>query len=336
MVAWVMGALLSPLASAQTVQIELDSEAVKAAGFDPAEVERDLGQAIEDQLRLLDPERYLGQMAEAASMSMKGMGVDYADNHKRLVFGLSAGTAVSGMPPGFGRGEELLPPGGYAAQLSAMAGINLGMLTSGDEGLLDRIRLYVNAMSFTPPTPEVFDGTFLNFGVHGSLKIFGPVRAAVLEFGGLDVTTGIERGSYRFRLGDSLQLSEDLGDGTVVWKGDGTYTLRAGSTSVPLELSTNLRILVLTVYGGAGVDLNRGRASSTAQLDGGVTLQRDGSITSLGDATVIVSAEGRSESLPLRAFAGAQLNILPVKIYVHANVGNNGSLGGHLGVRLVL
>ena len=106
--------------------------------------------------------------------------------------------------------------------------------------------------------------------------------------------------------------------------------MRAGSTSVPLEVSTNVRLLVLTLFGGAAVDLNHGRADAVAELtDGNGT-------ASLGRTTVTIEADGRSRGVPLRAFAGTQINVFPLKVYVHANVANNGSIGAHAGVRVVL
>ncbi|MEN0063447.1 MAG: hypothetical protein AAGA48_14950 [Myxococcota bacterium] len=200
-----VGVWLVSAAFAQTVTIDLDSKAITKAGLNADEAQAELAQAIEDQLRLLEPERYLAFMAEAAATSMKGMGVDYASNPKRLVFGLSVGTAVAGVDPGFTRGDDVLPPGGYAAQLSLMAGVNLGMFSSKDN-FLDRVVLYGNAMSYTPPTPQVFRASFYNVGLHGQVKLIGPFDAKAVEFGGLDVTAGFERGMYTLRLSDEVQL----------------------------------------------------------------------------------------------------------------------------------
>ncbi|MBX2800406.1 MAG: hypothetical protein KTR31_22190 [Myxococcales bacterium] len=331
-----LGLLAPSVGFAQTVTIDLDGPLVKKAGLDVDEINQGLNDAIADDLRLIDPPKYLGYMAEAAAMSMKGMGADYASNPKGIVGGLSFGTAVAGVPAGFARGQTDLPPGGYAAQLSLMGGVNLGMLVPGEDDFFDRVVIYANGMYLTPPTPEIFRGTFFNVGLHGQVKVIGPANAAVFEWGGLDLTAGIERGSYLLRLSKALPLNGDFGGATVRWRADGDYTLTAGSTSFPLELSTNLRLLVLTVYGGVALDINAGSSNSRASLSGPVEVDLDGEFQSLGNASVAVEADGSAANTTQRAFVGTQLNVFFFKVYGHLNVATNNSFGGHLGARVVL
>ncbi|MEN0063446.1 MAG: hypothetical protein AAGA48_14945 [Myxococcota bacterium] len=105
---------------------------------------------------------------------------------------------------------------------------------------------------------------------------------------------------------------------------------------MPLELSTNVRVLILTLYGGVGVDLNEGSADTTAELAGEVDYTQDGETVSLGEARVTITEDAVGQGIPVRAFAGVQINIFPVKLYGHLNAGTNSSFGGHVGVRLVL
>lgn len=323
---------------AQTVTFDLDEERAAELGIDTTAYERDFGEAIRKQLNLEDPNSYLSSFANADAMALKGMGVDYASNPKKFSVGGSLGSAVADVPFSFSRGAGNLPEGGYAFMASLYAGLNLGALSPGD-GALDRMVLYVNGLTFQPPGGREFKGSMYNFGAHLQVKPIGPIDLKVLEWGGLDITTGYERSFYRLELTQDLPIRQPLTDGgpdaTVNWTATGNYAISAAAGTVPIELSSNLRLLMFTVYAGGATDINLAKANAEASLAGPVSVTIDGERSPLGTAGVSLAGESKSDPFVPRAFLGAQLNVFVLKIYGHLNLGID-TYGGSVGARIAM
>lgn len=327
--------LLGLAAQAQTVNFDLDDQQAQDLGIDAAGLEDDMGSRISQDLGLADPEKYLRSFANADAMAMKGMGVDYATNPKKFSVGGALGSAVSGVPLSFARGQQELPEGGFAFMASLYAGLNLGMLTPGD-GPLDRVMIYVNGLAFSPPGNREFQASMYNFGGHAQIKLIGPLNVKVVEWGGLDLTAGYERSFYRLELSRALPLTQSVQGGDVTWTATGTYAIEAGAGAIPIEVSTNLRVLVATAYVGGGLDLNTANASSGASLTGPVNAVAEGETADLG--TIGVDLDGDADADPLvgRVFVGLQANVLMLKVFGHLNIGLNETYGGFVGVRVAL
>ncbi len=346
---WIALALvLAPTgAVAQTIDITLDPDA-QAAGLDEAALESSLNDAVSGALKLgtqAEHQAFIDAMVEAAAISAKGMGVDYASNMKHFVFGGSIGSGVHAAGVKFNRGQTPLPEdGGFGAQISLMGGINLGM--GGDHNLLDRLRLYANGLAMKLPSDRYFGGQMANAGAHLQIKVVeGNHRGKVIEWGGLDLTSGFEYSAYSFDLRKDLPVSGPApGGGKLTWTATGSYNINSDILSVPVEASTNLRILVFTGYVGAAYDYNMGTGTSAAKLDGpldariqapdGTTLDQQ-----IGTATVTANADGTSVPYNARVFLGAQVNITALKGFAHLNISPQGdalSVGGHVGLRAAM
>ena len=127
---------LASVALAQDVVVNVDPNVADKLGIDGTAAESNLSGAIDENLNINSQQDFLEAMANAAAMSSKGMGVDYASNIKRFMFGVSFGSAVNSAGFQFGRGGRELPEGGFALQMAVMGGINLGM--GRDKGFLSR------------------------------------------------------------------------------------------------------------------------------------------------------------------------------------------------------
>jgi hypothetical protein len=320
---------------AQSVNFDLDDQRANEAGVDPSAVEQGLDGAIVDRLGLSDPTALLERYANADAMALKGMGVDYASNPKRFSIGGVLGSSVSGVPLAFGRGTEDLPEGGYAFMASLYAGLNLGMFAPG-KGPLDHVYVYVNGLAFTPPASRAFRGSMYNVGGHVQVKLLGPADIKIAEWGGIDLTTGYERSLYRLELSQQLPLTQTVDSSSVTWTATGSYAIEAGAGTVPLEVSTNLRLLVATVYVGGALDVGAGRATSAASLSGPVSASVAGETEDIGDIGVSLDGEGLADSVAGRTFVGVQANVLMLKLFGHLNLGTNQTYGGFVGVRLAM
>lgn len=325
------------VARAQTVTVDVDEAKASALGLDPADLEGQLAALIDDQLYTTDNDWYMSKYANAAAMAIKGMGVDYASNPKKFVVGASLGPAVSGVPFSLSRGPESLPDGGFAFMAAGMVGVNLGLLDGGQQTPLDHVVIYANGMAFNPPANKAFQASMFNVGGHLQLSFGGPVKiGGVAEWGGIALTGGVDLSSYHLSLQQELPLEQDVDPAKVKWTATGTYDLGSTTTTFPLEVSTNLRVAVVTPFVGGGVDLNTANAGSDANLSGPIDATAAGQTENIGSASVTLSGAGSADPVAPRLFGGLQLGLSAFKIYGQLNYGFNQTYGGHVGVRVAM
>ena len=319
-------------ALAQNITVTIDEDLARQAGVDPAEIEDQMSTLGDGALKISEQQDFLREMANASALVTKGMGVDYASNPQSFVFGGSFGTSVSGVGASFVRGEQTLPEGGYAVQVSGMAGLNLGF-TATEDSFARRIVLYVNGMALKGASGE-FDANFYNAGAHLQLKLIRPPHKGIVEWGGLDLTGGYELSRYYLELGKTLNIASD----PVRWEATGTANIEAMTTTIPIELSTNLRVFVVTAFAGAGLDIRQGgRAGSSIALGGPLYVEVNGQEQQLGTVEANVDMSGAPDYLAPRVFGGAQVNILFLKVYGQVNYGVlDESFGGHIGLRVAI
>ncbi|NOY28570.1 MAG: hypothetical protein GXP62_22170 [Oligoflexia bacterium] len=326
-----MAAFSTP-AMAQEISIQLDQSKADQLGLNAAALEADLNQQMGGQLKLGSQQEFLSQMGAANIMAAKGMGADYASNPQRFVLGGGFGTAVSAAGARFGRGAEGLPAGGFAFQASLLAGVNLGIL-SGNDSFLRRFMLYANGL-LAETNPDPFHASATNLGAHLQFKLVRPKdHSGLFEWGGLDVTSGYEYSNYRLSLSQEFPIQAD----SLTWNATGNLGIGTDSTSIPIELSTNLRVFILSAYLGAAVDVSpTALSTSEISLGGPVVVDYSGATENIGTASVSLTDQGGASGTTGRLFGGAQVNILFVKVYAHLNVGLDQSFGGHLGLRLAM
>ena len=324
--------ILAALAHAADVTIDITlPDGAEEFGLNEDELEKQMRDAIGEQLHVDDLGSYMDEMADANVLAAKGMGVDYGSDMQRFAFGGAFGTAVNGAGAAISGGEDTLPEAGFALQIGLMAGLNLGAFSDKDSALR-RFKFYVNGMSATTDRAP-FSGTFLNYGAHAQIKIIkGGDKTDGIRWGGLDLTGGYEYSSYKLELSQELPVDQ----APLFWSATGSYTIEAASQSVPAELSTNLHIFVVTAFLGAGFDYNlSGEASSEISVGGPIEVEIDGERQTAGTATVSISDSGVASPYTPRAFVGVQADIFMVHVYGQLNVTLDESVGGHVGVRVV-
>jgi hypothetical protein len=321
----------TPARAAEGVSVTLVEEAHQY-GLSDEDVSAAIGGA--DVLHLGDPDAYLRSMADASALATKGMGVDYASNFEKFTFGWSVGSGVSGDGVHLGRGGGEIPKYGFSLQMCGTAGLNLGVL-SGGKGFLSHIVLFGHGLAMNTGG-QTFDAALTNYGAHLQVRLVKPKEDAEFAWGGLAITAGYEHAAYRLDLVQAMPVSAPAGGLELTWDATGTYVLQADSDSIPVELSTNLRVVFLTVFVGAGMDFNTGTARAAMELTGPLTAEVDGTSTNLGSATVSFLHDGvPGPSFP-RAFGGAQINLFVVKLYGQVNLGLDEGFGAHAGMRIAL
>lgn len=330
-------ALASTAARAQdlTIAIDIDPDAAAQAGItDTAALESELQSQFDSTLVLDDQAGYMQQMADANVLSAKGLGVDYASNFEKFIIGGGFGTAVNSGGFRFGSGEGALPSSGFAFQATVMAGVNLGFGTDNEKSFARRVRLYGHGL-MAGTSRDPFAGQLLNYGGHAQIKLIRPSgkKGSIARFAGVDLTSGYEVSRYTLELEQGIPI----GSGDTFWDATGAYTITAQSTSVPVEVSTGLKIAIISAYVGGAADIN---LEALADSEIGMTgaLQADNPATGqrydIGTAAVTAAASGEGAAVTPRAFAGVMAHVLFLKLYGHLNVSFDRSVGGHLGARV--
>jgi len=328
--------LLPAVASGQAlIDVELNQSA-QDAGLSDSDIEDPVNDAIASELKLDGVTGFLDSMAKAQAMANKGMGADYASNIKKFEIGGSASSALNGAGFSFKKGQDTLPQGGFAAHVTLMGGINLGLMARKKKAFGKRFRLYGNGLYMPLPGGEAFGGTMYNVGAHLQVKVIRGASAKVTEWGGIDITSGFEYAGYQLNLKRDLPLEAPVDGGDVTWTASGDYGLSAVASSIPIEVSSNFRIAIATAYLGGALDIYTGSSALTADLAGPIkgTIRPAIKNERVGDATLDFDAQGLPDNYVPRIFAGGQLAIGPLKGYGHLNVGFNQTYGGHLGGRL--
>jgi hypothetical protein len=319
--------VIALLSSAWAVDLVIDLDADAPA--EAAALTGDLDAVAANQLKLDALGPFLADMADAGSISTKGMGVDYAASMDKFGVGGSIGTGVSGVGLTFGNGDGDLPEGGVATQVTLMAGLNLGLLSGGD-GVWKHLRLFANGLYAPLPSGTPFDGTMYNVGAHFQVGGIGQIASrGAISRGGIDLTGGVERTDYRLGLGESLPV--DSGSG-LKWQADGRFDVEVTADSVPLELSTSFRVLVVTAWVGGAVDLVDSVAVADASLQGPISYKK----ADVGTATVSLGEDGAGAASRVRLFAGTQVAVWLIHAYGQLNVGLDDTYGGHLGLRVMM
>jgi hypothetical protein len=176
-----------------------------------------------------------------------------------------------------------------------------------------------------------------NVGAHLQLSLGGPVELSPLfEWGGIAITSGYELSSYKLSLAQELPLEQEIDGAQVKWTANGTYDLGATASTIPVELSTNLRIALVTPYVGGGFDFNVADAASNASLSGPIDASAAGVTERLGSAAVTIAGAGAADPQVGRVFGGVQLNLSVLKIYGQLNYGLNQTYGAFVGTRVAM
>jgi hypothetical protein len=222
-----------------------------------------------------------------------------------------------------------------------MAGVNLGAF-----GV--PVTLFANYFKSSGAYRE-FDARLNNFGVHAQLKLFGSrdesIWSLLVRWGGLDITTGFDHSHMVLQLVRDFDRNIPIGDGQsfsgeVDLQSRGSLRLDMRTSSIPLEVTTNIRFLyVLSAYLGGGFDWQLGGGSDlTVNLDGKLTgrVPSANASADIGTMTVGVHESASPSAGRLRGIVGLQANVFLLKVFVQLNAAPDPFLSSvGFGARLV-
>jgi hypothetical protein len=269
---------------------------------------------------------FLHDFQNAQSFSTKGLGVDYASEATLAEVGATLSFASNVDKAYKPSGSYTDPPiSGGGASFSLMGGVGLGLVG------LDPLMVFGNWFKGSA-TVGALDGSYHNWGLHGQVRLLGPSRKMsavkmLVRWGGIAITSGADYSHLSVSAKRPISSTMDVVQGapvTVTSTGDLVFTLDQTTWSVPLEVTTSLRLLSLvTVYGGLGMDWQLGGGSDlkigmNANLAGKYLGANYGN---LGTATISATGHVNPSAARLREIVGVQLGILDmIRLFLQVNV----------------
>lgn len=292
-----------------------------------------------------NPSRLMKGIANSSVLSGKGVGSDYASRMKVALIGGGVGVGVDLEADK----STDSPFSGTNAQVGIMLGTNLGWLDA--EKILgletEKLNVYFNIFGYdlTHRFDDIDQAELKtrSAGFHVSYDIVPSRGSHLFRWGGVKLHAGYEYNFTNLEFSTSIKenINEDLGaPGTV--EGSLEANPHAGITatthSIPLEASTNVQLLYfLSLYTGAGVDINFGKARGIGSLNAQTSeLSYNGGDGPSVEVEANVSGSSKVNPFNARVFGGVQINLPFVNIFVQADkVIGNELAGGTMGLRLV-
>jgi hypothetical protein len=320
-------------------------DVLTATGMTQQELQDLLTSRLNDFFQMTNAAGFLQRFGDAQSFTSKGMGVDYASEATYVEVGGSASFAF-GMDRTYQPGSiQGLPIQVESVGLNAslMAGVNLGFL-----GI--PVMLFGNGMHVPSQQYGDMSGALDNWGVHAQVRLLGPSRDSsalkmLVRWGGIAVTTGYDYSHMNLRLNrnisSNLSIPNTMTDGVNVdVTGSASLSVDMSTKSIPLEVTTSLRLMtLLTAYGGVGFDFQLGGGSAMnldfdASLLGHVPGGQPPNLD-LGTAHVHVPIPSLSPSpAKIRGILGVQFNLWLVRIFTQLNIANTNPTMASLAVGL--
>jgi len=320
-----------------------------AAAFIKSEVQK-IETEINDGLPSAEsPDRLLEGMANSSVIAGKGIGSDYASNMSVLLIGAGVGVGVD-----LEKNKEAdTDLSGAGVQGGLILGTNLGWMdTKSIFGLdTDKLNVYLNFMSYkhemnTGDTKAKID--LASYGVHFSYNWINGSGSKWLGWGGVKVHWGYEFNKTTLKF--SSEITETLNQTSAGTTYNANIVanpfaaIDVTTHSIPLEISSSVQILyILSLYGGLGADYNTGTAtgkgdinSSTAAVSCTVTAPCPTGDAGDIDTTANIDGKGKASPFTFRGFAGVQVNLPFIRVFVQADKALGSELvGATVGVRLV-
>jgi hypothetical protein len=300
-------------------------------GMNSTELTNQLMSQVNSLFQTTDVGAFLKDFQNAQSFSAKGLGVDYASEATLAEVGATVSFSSNIDKAYKPSGSYSNPPiSGGGANFSLMGGLSLGLIG------LDPLMIFGNWFKGSSSLGQL-DGNYHNWGLHGQLRLFGPSRKfsatkLLVRWGGIAITSGADYS--RLSLSTHKQIKSTINVPSNIpgaesapvslasdMNGNLVFELQQTTWSVPLEVTTSIRLLSLvTIYGGLGMDWQLGGGSdlNIAMDNASVTSKADGA--SLGTVSLHATGHAQPSAARLREIVGVQLGIFDVvRLFVQLN-----------------
>jgi hypothetical protein len=301
---------------------------------DPQQITNDILNQVNNIFQVADVAAFLKDFQNAQAFSSKGLGVDYASETTLAEVGATLSFATSAdksynRPSGSYTDPMPLNSGGV--NFSLMGGLGLGLVG------LDPVMIFGNWFKGNASVGQL-DGSYDNWGLHGQLRLLGPSRKMsatkfLIRWGGIAITSGADYSRMTLNGRKDLQSTFTLpaysvggpqGSVSIQNQGTLTFALQQTTWTVPLEVTTSLRLLsLLTIYGGIGLDFQLGGGSDLDinMTSGNLTGKVAGTtVNDLGTASITVKQHVNPSAARFREIVGLQIGVFDiVRVFVQVN-----------------
>ena len=321
-----------------TLNLSPDAQILaNALELDVPEFERRLETEVAALYGVLNVDEFLRLSANAQTIVLAGIGADYASNPDGFFLGFGVNAAVNSSnadlsnPDSIDVDREIPISGG--ATLALMGGYNFSK-----QGL-PWLTLSVHGLYF-PISIQQLDGQFTNLGIYAQFKLLRQARndTKLFYWGGIDITTAFNFARTSLKLTDAYEANTTLEQNIVLQTiSRGTLELRQTAFNIPIEITSNVRLLrFLSIYGGFGIDIPFGHASALLDLDTDLVGNTGDIIVDAGTATIEIDDRVGADSILPRFMAGFQFNIWLLKIFFQGSLGTrDNAIGVASGFRCV-
>lgn len=316
-------------ASAQsTVSVTLNQQGQDVAaelGLSVPDLIAHFEERIDELYRVSRIDQLLRAFANAAAFAQRGVGTDYDVDAGDILVGAAA-SGVHG-DVAIGTTNKLL--GGSFYNFSVLAGVNLARWKH------PRWTTFASGFYHTM-TIHGLEGHLLTLSAHAQYQLVQPTRPGNARWTGIAATTGLEYARWTIGTASSLE-SHFTARGatehrTIHMSSTGTLDVLTSTLSVPIELTTGVRLLgVLSLYGGGGVAFTTGDSTITAQLDSVLSINSDH--LPVGNAQISGTGESAPNAASAHALAGIAIHTRHARVFLQGAFAPN-ELSVSLGLRI--
>ena len=320
---------------------------------------------VNDVLAPLNFANFVHNTANASAMAAKAMPVDYAAAFR--IFSLSVGGG--GILGDTRYRDEVRHPKrtfdaisnsqapnvGGAPDASVNLGISLGAFRVPHWRYFDlrKVQLFVSGFKLSLGGGghdwQVRTQTWGGYAKYQIMRERAIASRYLFHWHGLNVLTGLGYSSHALTVNASLPASSVTQQVTVQnqtlninagWNESATMNLRMRSWVIPIEVTSALQLLyAVTLYGGAALDFNIGRAELTGSAQAPVTIdagQAGNSQTvtvSRPTASLTYALARNAKPVDVRGFAGVQINAGVLGLFAQVSGDSTHAGGVHAGLR---
>jgi hypothetical protein len=213
----------------------------------------------------------------------------------------------------------------------------------------DRLNVYMNAFIYNKTYKlsgkEIYFST-KSMMLRAQYKIFefNYINKSYFTWNGINLNTGIEYNQQEISSKIDINVSQSYQDSGITGTSNVTGTITVGSDSyslsIPLEVSTSIKMLYLTtIHFGTGIDFNLGKAKSISSLDSTLNItysSATGSPSSSGEGLINMGSSNKPSFMQARVFGGIDFNLTKLKPYIQ--IQHNlftGLWGINLGLKII-
>ena len=315
-------------AFAAPITVTVDSGACTGTGLSAAQctqLQTELQSEVEDTSTSVSIDKYATGTANALAVASKGKNSDYADIFSVAVVNAGAGVGLSG--------DASNPEGadGVALSTGVTVGVHMGLLPIKKIGFIemDKLDLFGSFLGIDQKQDSddsELDTEVSNFGFMARYQLLEGadfVPGYMVEWGGVHVHVGFYKSTMKLTYTQQMDdVSSTVGGQTATFTNStGTFTIDTEVTSIPIEISTYVRLAYLfTLYGGFGVDINSGSSDVGVSASGDIFIGAT-DIGGIANNPAETEGDGSPEGLDYRAFAGIQFNIPFLRLYLQGQKG---------------